>query len=205
MAGPINFFRVMQHSQFPPETVPCNAATVNFTGSQGVFLAEAIVLGNGIGGVTASFNSFNIVDRFQLIYDGSIVADSLFVGGLLSSTGGYNTEVAQLSGPQTQSIFKFNYATQIFTDTGQTEEFLITSASFPPFSDGETNLRSTGSLGAQVGINPGISSSLRCTAGKVALSFNKTTAQPSNFTIKVFGDPTNANTGWELEFLTCPT
>ena len=38
MAGPLNFFRVMQHSQFPSTTIPCNAANITFSGTNGVFL-----------------------------------------------------------------------------------------------------------------------------------------------------------------------
>ena len=81
----INFFRVMQRSLYPPSLIPCNAGSISFNGLAGIFYAEAIVLGNAIGPVTASFNARGIPDRFRLVWSGSTVADSLFVGDNLAT------------------------------------------------------------------------------------------------------------------------
>ena len=75
----LTFFRVMQASQFDAQSVPCNAGDVTFEGGAGYYIAQAVVLGEGIGPITCSFNAFNVPDRFRLYWSGSTVADSLFV------------------------------------------------------------------------------------------------------------------------------
>ena len=206
MAGPINFFRTMQHSQFPPTTVPCNAANVNFSGTNGIFLAEAIVLGDGVGGVTASFDSIGQPDRFQLIWNGSVVADSLFVGDdLIGSLTSYNTEVGTITGEVTQTIFTFDNSTDTFTNTGTTETNTWVASNIAPYSDGTTNLRSNGSNGAQVGVLANLpSATTKAADGTITLAFNKNLRSPSSFNIKIFGHPAGG-TAWRLNSLTCPT
>ena len=81
----LNFFRVMQASNFDAQSIPCNAGSVSFSGGQGYYVAQAVVLGEGIGPVTCSFQAFNVPDRFSLEWSGSRVADSLFVGDALKS------------------------------------------------------------------------------------------------------------------------
>lgn len=207
MAGPLNFFRIMQHSQFPPSTVPCNAGNINFTGSVGIFVAEAIVLGSGIGPITASFNSFFFPDRFQLIYKGAVVADSLFVGDdFISSATAYNNEVNTIIGTHTQDVFNYDFSQNIFTNTSTTETNTWGTESIATFSDGTSNLRSTGSIGAQVGVIPNLPSATSKNAdGNVSLGFFKSGASPSTFSIKVYSHPTDTGTAWEMTSLTCPT
>ena len=206
MAGPLNFFRVMQHSQFPSTTIPCNAANVSFSGNNGVFLAEAIVLGNGIGGVTASFNSLNQPDRFQLIWDGKVVADSLFVGDdLIGTLTSYNTEVNTITGTTTQDVYTYNFASNTFTDSGTNETNTWAASDVAPYSNGTTNLRSNGSNGNQVGVLANLpSAATKAADGNITLAFNKNAATPSNFTIKIYGHPAGG-TAWSLNSLTCPT
>ena len=53
----LNFFRVMQASNFDAQSIPCNAGSVTFSGNVGYYVAQAVVLGEGIGPVTCSFNA----------------------------------------------------------------------------------------------------------------------------------------------------
>ena len=88
----INFFRMMagNGSQFNSQDIPCNAGGIDFDGNEGVFYATAVVLGTGIGHITASSNAQSIPDRFRLVWSGSTVADSLFVGDSLNNQTTYN-------------------------------------------------------------------------------------------------------------------
>ena len=64
---------------------PINCDTgLSANGNTGVYIVNAIV-GTDIGRVTLTYDSFNIPDRFQIIYDGNIVADSKYVGDSLGS------------------------------------------------------------------------------------------------------------------------
>ena len=88
----LNFFRVMagNGSNIGSQDIPCNAGGVDFDGGPGIFYATAVVLGSGIGPITASFDSYNIPDRFRLVWSGSTVADSLFVGDNLNTKTYYD-------------------------------------------------------------------------------------------------------------------
>ena len=83
----LNFFRVMagNGSNVNSQDIPCNAGSINFDGGPGIFYATAVVLGTGIGPITASFEARNVPDRFRLVWSGSTVADSLFVGDRLDT------------------------------------------------------------------------------------------------------------------------
>ena len=105
----LNFFRVMQASQFDAQSVPCNAGSIDFDGASGYYVAKAIVLGDGIGPVTCSFNAQGIPDRFRLYWSGSTVADSLFVGDSLKNIGNYHTYTSSFSSVSNLTSYNYNY------------------------------------------------------------------------------------------------
>ena len=201
-------------SQFNSQDIPCNAGGIDFDGNEGVFYATAVVLGTGIGPITASFDSYNIPDRFRLVWSGSTVADSLFVGDYLDDNQAtYNGYTSSISAVSTLTRYNWNQQADAF-QSGNAESVSYNSASFPPFPNsiltrGNSNVavnervNGVGNHGAQKGVLnyfPQFSSS--CTNGQVKLCFFKHTAEPSSFQIIVDGP--DSNTGWDLFSLTCP-
>jgi len=134
----INFFRVMagNGSNFNSQDIPCNAGGIDFSGQEGIFYATAVVLGTGIGPITASFDSVNIADRFSLVWSGSTVADSLFVGDSLqnktSSPYGYDAMTASVSLVTSLTRSNWNQQGDIF-QPANVENVSYSSASFPPY------------------------------------------------------------------------
>lgn len=225
----LNFFRVMQASQFDAQSVPCNAGSIDFNGASGYYVAKAIVLGDGIGPVTCSFNAQGIPDRFRLYWSGSTVADSLFVGDSLKNIGNYHTYTSSISATTSLTKYNYNYSTDSWTNAGSPESVSYTSASFPPFSvdngsfrrdNGDTTtmeltLSSSvghpqyGNWGAQKGVVPnfpvaaGPNYSQSCVDGNVLLSFYKHTKLPNSFDIIIEGP--DSGTLWDLFSVSCPT
>jgi len=133
----LNFFRVMQASKFNSRSIPCNASGIGFNGKAGYYVAQAVVLGDSIGAVTASFNSVGIPDRFQLRWSGSIVADSGFVGdNLYGSTVYYNGRVSTYSSTTSLTQYDYDYKNSATAPwiTGSSVAVSIDTGSFPPYS-----------------------------------------------------------------------
>ena len=225
----LNFFRVMQASNFDAQSVPCNAGNIDFNGASGYYVAKAIVLGDGIGPVTCSFNAQGIPDRFRLYWSGSTVADSLFVGDSLKNIGNYNSYTSSISATTSLTKYNYNYSTDSWTNAGSPESVSYTSASFPPFSTDNGNFRRDngdpngleltlsssighpqyGNWGAQKGVVPnfpvgsGQNYSQSCVDGNVLLSFYKHTKLPNSFDIIIEGP--DSSTLWDLFSVSCPT
>tara|TARA_Y100000356_G_C11253986_1_gene288896 strand:- start:699 stop:1763 length:1065 start_codon:yes stop_codon:yes gene_type:complete len=138
----LNFYRILAGlgSNWNPTTVPCNAGSISFSGGKGYYEAEAIVLGEGIGPVTCSFNAQTVPDRFRLVWSGSTVADSLIVGDGLKSVSGYNSYNSSLGGDNVLTRYQYNYTDNVW-DTGSTTTVTYGSASFPPQSSDTGNFR----------------------------------------------------------------
>lgn len=129
----LNFFRVMQASNFDAQSIPCNAGDVSFSGGAGYYVATAVVIGEGIGPVTASFNSLGVPDQFQLYWSGSVVADSLMVGDNLVSSATYNFYTGSYGNVSNLTRYDYDFSTDSWT-TGSAQSVNYTSASFPPYS-----------------------------------------------------------------------
>jgi len=211
----INFFRVMagNGSQFNSQDIPCNAGGIDFDGNEGVFYATAVVLGTGIGPITASFNSRSIPDRFRLVWSGSTVADSLFVGDGLNNQTTYNNYTGSIITASSLTRYNWNQQADAF-QSGNAESVTYTSASFPPFPNsiltrGNSNVavnervNGVGNHGAQKGVLnyfPQFSSS--CVDGNVKLCFFKHTTEPSTFQMVIDGP--DGDTAWDLFSVSCP-
>ena len=211
----INFFRVMagNGSQFNSQDIPCNAGGIDFNGDEGVFYATAVVLGTGIGPITASFNSRSIPDRFRLVWSGSTVADSLFVGDSLNNQTTYNNYTGSIITASSLTRYNWNQQADAF-QSGNAESVTYTSASFPPFPNsiltrGNSNVavnervNGVGNHGAQKGVLnyfPQFSSS--CVDGNVKLCFFKHTTEPSTFQMVIDGP--DSDTIWDLFSVSCP-
>ena len=217
----INFFRMMagNGSQFGSQDIPCNAGGIDFDGNEGIFYATAVVLGTGIGPITASFNSVNIPDGFRLTWSGSTVADSLFVGDYLedktSTPYGYDPMTASIGAVTGLTRQNWNQAIDDF-QSGASEAVSYSSASFPPFPNSPVTItrgnnstvvgervNGTGNHGAQKGVlNDFPFAASSCVDGQVKLCFFKHTAEPSSFQIIVDGP--DSSTGWYLFSVSCP-
>ena len=201
----INFFRVMQRSLYPPALIPCNAGGIDFSGYGGIYYAEAIVLGNAIGPVTASFNAQNVPDRFRLVWSGSTVADSLFVGDDLTDKSLYDSYTGSFSNVTSMARFDWDNQQQTFI-LGNQEAVSYSSSSFPPYnlSNKRGNGTPTGNHGNQIGVLANTpSANSYSTDGNVDLCFYKSTELPTTFTIIIEGP--SAGTAWDLFFVSCPT
>lgn len=79
---------------------------ISASGEDGIYEVP-VTLGTDTGSAGITYNAFSIRDRFQLIYDGEIVADSLYVGTSGTQVGTFTLPV-------------FEYSNGVFTDTGET-------------------------------------------------------------------------------------
>lgn len=213
----LNFFRIMagNGSNVSSQDIPCNAGSINFDGGPGIFYATAVVLGTGIGPITASFEARNVPDGFRLVWSGSTVANSLFVGDRLDTASLYNGYTGSISNVTSLTRKNWNQQADTFVNASA-ESVTYTSASFPPFpgnpftkTRGNTStvvgerVNGQGNHGAQKGVLnafPQFSSS--CTNGQVKLCFFKHTTEPTEFELIIDGP--DGGTLWDLLSLTCP-
>jgi hypothetical protein len=170
--------------------------TINAIGGAGYYEVIASV-GSGTGNAAVTFNADNIPDRFQIIWNGNVVADSLFVGDALPDIAYQNSILSATT------LNKFMYNGVAFVPNGTIG--VSFSASDIANSTGNVGtLRSAGSVGNQIGVVANYPlPNAYASDGNIKLAFNKTTATPTNITIVAIGVETN--TGWFLENIECPT
>lgn len=176
----------------PPAAIACSG-NLSFSGSAGIY--EAVVeLGTNTGDVTVTFVAFNVPDRFVIIWDNQVVADSLFVGNALS------IHASATLGNKTLNKYLLN-TNQTFDQVG-TENIVIDNSDLASLDP--EDLRSAGSHGNQIGVvanHPSASSPAN--DGSVKLSFNKSTSFPTKAVIKIIG--VDEGTAWDLLNIQCPT
>ena len=174
------------------KTIPCGGS-IALEGGDGIYTLEA-ELGTNTGLVVVEFDSANVPDRFQLIYDGSVVADSLFVGDSLPNT----TFEKDIRSVTTLERFVYN-GTTFDADGSESVNF---SASDIAVSDG-SETRADGSGTGQLNVVENFpNSGSKASNGNIKLFFDKTEALPSKITIKTTG--VNNSTGWNINNLECP-
>ena len=167
--------------------------SLSVSGGKGIYILEA-QLGSNTGQAEVELEAANIPDRFQLIYDGQVVADSLFIGDALPDTSyEYSIEFVTF-------LDKFVYDGNNFQPAGRE------NVDFGPSDIAQSNgseVRSSGSGTGQLGVVSNFpSSSSKASNGNIKLFFNKTKATPTTMTIRVTGVETN--TGWTILNLQCP-
>ncbi len=148
---------------------PCNN---NFTasGNTGIYEIE-LDLGEETGVVTMDYDAYSVPDRFEIVYDGNVVADSKYVGDGIS---GDPPSYSGLIGTQTLDVYEYNGSG--FEATGE-------SRTITTDQDDIANGTTEPSEGAGT------------------ISFTKSTALPTNITIRVTG---RSNTSWAIPFISCP-
>ena len=124
--------------------VDCSAG-INASGNTGIYEA-IVVLGTGTGTTGIVFDAQTVPDRFQIEYDGVIVADSLYVGDGMS---GDPPTYGGLEGTHTGlSVYSFNGTS--FDDTGTTQDVTVTTSDIstidPPEGNGTITFNKTTAL-----------------------------------------------------------
>lgn len=100
--------------------ISCNAS-LNVDGREGIYEVE-ITIGTDTGDTGLRYESFSIPDRFQLFFDGNLVADSKFVGDGLST---YEDDLINMNNKE---LTVFEYDGTQFVDSGRTETISPTSS-----------------------------------------------------------------------------
>ncbi|AGO49730.1 virion structural protein [Cellulophaga phage phi13:2] len=155
--------------------VDCSAG---ITASGGIGIYEAIiVLGTGLGSSGISYNAYSIPDRFQIEYDGVIVADSKFVGsGITGDPSTYNVNGNNIIGTHEDlPVYGFNGVS--FDATGENRTVTVVQNDI---ANGTTEPR----------------------GGVGSITFNKTTATPT--TMKIIITAPIGSTSWNLSGI-CPS
>ncbi len=132
----------------------CNEV-VTFDGSQGIFIFN-INLGEEVGGVNINYQAFGIPDRFQVEYDGSIVADSLYVGDNITGNPPNGDNIVDST---YTNVPELEWNGTSFQPNGNVRDILIEQDDVAP--QGQT-------------------------AGAGSIFFQKNTATPANIKITVF-------------------
>lgn len=151
-------------------------------------------LGSNIGPAEFTFDMGDIPSRAEVIWDGNVVADSLFVGDGLPNVN-YENNITSATSLE-KHVFNGNFVFQ------NNEAVNFTSSDI---SDYNTNRPTTndGSVGNQVGVVSGYPSGTPlASAGDIKLMFNKTAPTPTKATIRftTIGASNNTN----LTDVSCP-
>lgn len=155
-------------------TVPCSA-NINASGSVGVY--ELLMNVGTLKGTTGIvYDAAGVPDRFQIEYDGQIVADTKYVGdSLTGNPPGYNN----LIGTHTDiPVNEYNDQTGQFEPTGATKDITVTQSDI---ADGSPQEPTNG--------------------GPINLTFNKTTVTPT--VIKIIVTAPVDGTAWNISGI-CP-
>ena len=185
------------------ETLYCGGSLI-ISGDDSGYYEVPIFVGNGIGNITITLSAANIPDRFQILWDGDIVADSLFVGGYLGGTSPPNPNPSSFyenTITNTTSLNKFLYDGTVFTPNG-TLGVSFSSTDIANSTGNTGTLRILGSVGNQVGVVAGYpSDTAKASDGQIKLTFNKNNSLPN--TISVAAISADAGTGWRILDIEC--
>jgi len=189
-----------------PPAIPCGGS---FNAGGGIAGYYEIVtdVGSNTGNVSVEFDAQGVPDRFQIYWNNSLVADSLFVGDALINNDSLRTSyVNQITA--TTSLDRYIYVGSggnapspnpgAQWNTNGTISLSYTINDVAP----NNTTRAVGSSGNQIGVvaNYPLSSS-NSADGNIEIRFNKTLSSPT--TIRIVGIGT-AGTAWSIPILTCP-
>lgn len=161
---------------------------LSVSGAVGVYYAT-VYLGNYIGPVTFELNAQSVPDRFQILYDGEVVADSLYVGDGLASY--YSSLIANSYDIPVYTLLP----NKTFQLAGYNESFDPQVNEIASLDSADT--RATGGHGDQLGVVPNYpSASARANDGNIKLRFFKSDSNITQCTLKVFGPV--GSTLWDL-------
>ena len=139
-------------------SVPCTDNIGLKIGSQGVYFID-VDLGMDIGEVSVDFDASDIPDRFNLVWDDNIVADSKYVGDDINGTPSFYPGLLGTF----NNVIEYNYTGPIPIPTGQIFNITVNQNDIADGSQEEP------------------------TDGNITLSFIKSTPTPTNMRIVVYG------------------
>lgn len=163
---------VYKIGQLIKQAIPCNGV-INAGGNAGVYELN-LNAGTTIGQMGIKYDAQGIVDRFQIIWDGNIVVDSMYVGDNITNPG--NPTGGLIGG--NYNLPEFQYDGVGFVATGN-------------------NIPVTVVVPGDVANN-----TTEPTDGSGHITFFKSTAEPTTVTIRVIGNPAQA-TSWNIKGI-CP-
>lgn len=182
--------------------VPCGGS-LSTNGSQGYYEIP-FETGSNTGTVTVTLDAQTIPDRFIIMWNNTVVADSLFIGDGLPDTG-FETAITT---PTTLNKYLYN-PTQtttppLYFDPNGTINVSYTSSDIANSTGGAGTLRSSGSIGAQIGVVANYPSpTAKASDGTIKLQFTKTSSTPTQ--AKIIGVGMDSGTAWNLIDISCPT
>jgi hypothetical protein len=190
-------------------SIACNGSLV--TNGQVGYYEINTEIGTGVGLTYLNCFAGDIPDRFQIYWNNTLVADSLFIGDYLNVNGTTRTNyVNGILG--TTSYTKFIYVGSGGNAPGNNQ--WNTNGVLPiTFNNNDiapnTSTRASGSVGNQLNVSPGyLSPTDKSCDGDVQLFFNKTSAFPTTIKIIVMGGKSGTGggtTGWSIKKLICPS
>ena len=175
-----------------PAFLSCGDSLPIFSGGAGIY--DVVVdLGTSVGEVVVEFNSFNIPDRFQIIWDGKLVADSLFLGDRNFTR--YQNDIINatyLGRHVLNEDLEFDFIENVSVN--------YDSSDIVP----TIGLRGVVEVDGQIGVfRDPLDTVTRVSEGQVQLFFNKDKPSPSRAVIRVIG--ASDSTAWSINSIQCPT
>lgn len=171
-------------------TLPCDGTFMS-EGGKGYY-SLTTEIGTDTGYVYVDFDSLDMVERFQIKWDGNVVADSIFVGSGYSESSTVNNILG------TTELIKYVW---------NGSEFVATSIESVNFTDDDiascNTTRFDGNEGNQINVDwlyPSMTAS-NCDA-KVRLFFTKDSAYPTE--IEIIAMTTDVSSVWRVDTLSCP-
>jgi len=201
----------------PVPQVECGGTLGTLLNNQGdgIYDIQFTIGNQDIGIVTVTFDSVSAPERFQIIYDGNIVADSLFVGNIYSPSFQQTVDVILTTNNLNYYIFSTTLCppgTPLFVNCfelygNQTVEFTNDDIA-PNLQAG----RLYGSQGNQIGVVSNYPTSdiqgspANSAWGQVKLEFDRQDLNSEFIIIRTFSiQGSTSTTSFVVEDITCPT
>ena len=174
-------------------SIECGGSLIG-NGSDGIYEIDA-ELGTDTGYPVVQFDAQSVPDRFQIIYDGNVVADSLFIGGGLPSSS-YEAQIVNVT-----ELDRYVHDGNDFQLVEEDKSVNFSSSDIAVSDGSETRAdgSGTGQSGVVVDYPNG---ALKATYRLIQLTFHKSQAYPTTITIRITG--VNTNTQWTIDDLQCP-
>jgi hypothetical protein len=194
--------------------VECGSDLGNLYGpGNGIFDIEFSLGNQELGTVEVTFNAFDVMERFQIIYGGEIVADSLFVGDSNLTTT-WNNSINAVEAVTELDYYIYNVNNCQFGGFGCFGDPIGSQTVSYNSSDIAPDIpagRQFGGQGNQLGIVPNFPSSndygspVNSSWGEVKLTFERDSLEFQTMILRVISiQPPGGTTFFSISDITCP-